>query len=189
MPMLRRLSSLSFVAALCILAACDDKDVTPEVPRPGIDVVQIPVVIHVLHNGESIGESYNLSEERILRQIEIINEDYRRKPGTRGFNDDPVGTDTKIEFVLAKQTPEGKPSNGINRIDISGIEVANLGYNVNHFGQYAYWDPKYAVNIWTIPLPGEVMCLILGSATGPLTDLPGADGVWTPGPDDKEGIL
>ena len=52
------------------------------------EVFQIPVVVHVIHSGEPIGEGYNISEEQIVSQIRVLNEDFRRKPGTRGFEED-----------------------------------------------------------------------------------------------------
>lgn len=92
---------------------------TPDGPEPGVDLIYLPVVIHIIHNGEAIGDGPNLSAERIKRQIKILNEDFRRKKGTRGYNNHPDGGDAKIEFVLARQTPGGETTNGINRIDAS----------------------------------------------------------------------
>ena len=178
-----------------ILIACSrENEISPppedsNPPEPGVDIVQLPVVIHVIHNGEEIGEGPNLSTECILRQIEIINEDFRKKEETRGYNEHPDGADSKIEFVLAKVDPESNPFNGINRIDASKETVENLGYNQNHFAQYAYWDPSQYINVWTTPLPTESECLALGVSTGPNTDLPGTQHLLLPGPNDAEGIL
>ena len=163
--------------------------ITPELPEPGIDVVSLPVVVHIVHLGEEVGEGTNLSKERILRQIEILNEDFRRKKNTRGYNEHPDGADTNIEFVLAKQNPDKQVSNGINRINSKQNSVENLGYNQNHFAQYEYWDPDSFINIWVTPLPEAAECLVLGSSTGPETDLPGTDHLTTPGPNEAEGIL
>lgn len=171
--------------------SCKEKSgiTTPEIPDPGVDVISLPVVVHILHNGETIGDGPNLSAERIKRQIEILNEDFRRKPGTRGFNDHPDGGDAKIEFVLAKQTPDGGPTNGINRIDISSIDVPQLGYIPNHYAQYVYWNPSKYINVWTTPLPESLACTILGVSTGPEIDLPGIDLLLLPEPEGAEGIL
>lgn len=173
--------------------SCEKQDAPspnePNKPLPGIDIIYIPVVVHVVHNGEPVGQSSNLSNERILRQIEILNEDFRKKEGTRGFNDLPDGGDAKIEFVLAKQTPNGEPSDGINRINSKEVNVPQLGYNQNHYAQYAYWPPAEYINIWTTPLDESLSCIVLGSATGPLTDIPGTELLLIPQPGDAEGIL
>jgi hypothetical protein len=64
-------------------------------------LMTIPIVVHVVHNGEPIGSGMNLSKAQIQAQIEVLNEDFRRKTGTPGFNDSPVGADIEIEFCLS----------------------------------------------------------------------------------------
>ena len=74
-------------------------------------IYQIPVVVHVIHNGESIGSGANISNTRVLSQIKILSDDFRRK------NADSVHTlnyfrnaaaDTQIEFVLLRKgIPKG----------------------------------------------------------------------------------
>jgi hypothetical protein len=78
---------------------------------------KIPVVIHIIHTGEPLGEGFNYSAERIESQIRTLNEDFGRKEGTPGFNSHLDGEDSQIEFVLARIDPEGNPTNGIVRID------------------------------------------------------------------------
>ena len=161
------------------------------VPDPEIDpVYHIPVVVHVLHRGEPIGEGYNLSVERITRQIDILNEDYRRKEGTRGFNNHPDGGDALIEFKLASAGPEGNKTNGINRINIEGLENPRAPNDRwSYWAWYGYWNPEYYLNIWIEPWDESTIDLVLGAATGPKTDLPGAD-LFEPGePDRAEGVI
>ncbi|AUP77788.1 M43 family zinc metalloprotease [Flavivirga eckloniae] len=174
--------------SLLLLSSCS-KDNDPEISNPKEGIFYLPVVVHIIHNGKQIGEGSNLSIERIERQIEILNEDYRKKEGTRGYNNHPDGGDAKIEFVLAKRDPEGNPFNGINRIDSTKVTVPPLGYNQNHYAQYAYWDPKDYINIWTTPLPESFECQALGLATLPETGLPGREHSSFPQPGDAEGIL
>jgi len=81
--------------------------------------IRIPVVVHVVHSNAAgtIGGSGNgnISDEQIKEQIRVLNEDYRRKSGTRGFNTNAVGADTGIEFYLATIDPDGKTTTGITR--------------------------------------------------------------------------
>jgi hypothetical protein len=187
-----KLLAILFLMLNFLLTSCSDnsEEVDPApVPTPGIGVVYLPIVVHVVHMGEPIGEGPNLSVQRIRRQIEILNEDFRKKEGTRGYNDHPDGGDAKIEFVLAKKDPEGNPINGINRINEIIIDVPVLGYNQNHYAQYAYWDPNQFINIWTTPLQDSVQCLALGIASAPETDLPGSEFLSFPQEGDAEGIL
>ncbi len=177
---------------IIFIVSCNSEErvgLVPTDPNPINEIFYLPVVVHVLHKGESIGEGANLSEKRIQRQIEILNEDFRRKEGTRGYNNDPNGGDSKIEFRLAKRDMHGKITNGINRIDMTLVNVLELGYNQNHFAQYDYWNPNNYINVWTTPLPAEADCLVLGSSTGPYTDLPGSHLLNIPGINDTEGIL
>ena len=41
----------------------------------------IPVVVHIIHNGESLGGSGNIPTGQILAQIDILNADFRRTNG------------------------------------------------------------------------------------------------------------
>lgn len=135
-------------------------------------ICSLPVVIHVLHQGEPIGEGSNISDERIFRQIEILNEDYRRKKGTKGHNEHPDGGDAKIEFVLAKKDPKGNTTIGINRIDISDIKEFTEEELIDTYASVIYWNPKEYINIWVAKL-GDVPCVLPGKATLPEIEYPG----------------
>src|SRR5690606_2093524 len=39
---------------------------------------QVPVVVHVIHNGEAVGIGSNIPDEQILSQIRVLNDDFRR---------------------------------------------------------------------------------------------------------------
>ncbi|MCH4552333.1 M43 family zinc metalloprotease [Aestuariibaculum lutulentum] len=122
-------------------------------------VVTIPVVVHVLHNGEDIGLGSNISDAQILSQIDVLNQDFRRQIGTPGYNDHPDGADIEIEFCLVQKSPEGCPTNGIDRIDIGQDGVVETdqedGYTkVNAFKPSTIWDPSSYLNIWTVAFNG-----------------------------------
>jgi len=114
-------------------------------------VLTIPLVVHVVHNGESVGSGRNISQAQVRAQIETLNEDFRRKPGTRGFNDNPIGADIEIEFCLAAIDPQGRAmaEPGIDRVnggraswsraDIEGILKPSSS-----------WSPDRYFNIWVV---------------------------------------
>lgn len=85
------------------------------IPRP---VITIPVVVHIIYNGEAIGVGANISDAQIQSQIDVLNEDFRRlntnilsvPAAFKGVSTDPL-----IQFCLAQQTPEGTITNGITR--------------------------------------------------------------------------
>jgi len=172
---------------LPVLTSCGSDATSPE---PGRDVLVLPVVVHVIHQGEPVGQGHNLSLERIQAQIQTLNQDFRKMEGTPGYNTHPDGGDAGIEFVLASTAPDGSPSNGVVRIDSTGIANPNPpGGLYDFYAHYSYWNPERYINIWTMPMPAELVDIVLGFATGPEADLPGAD-LFTPGePVQAEGIL
>ena len=68
----------------------------------------VPVVFHIIHdNGPE-----NIPDSIVYEQIDILNECFRKIPGTIG---DGAGVDTKIEFCLATIDPNGNQTTGITR--------------------------------------------------------------------------
>lgn len=124
------------------------------------EVIRIPVVVHVIHKNVSgtIGgaTNTNISEAQIESQIKVLNEDYRRKPGTLGFNNNPLGADMQIEFFLAKTDPSGKPTNGITRTYSSkssfDLDSDNGGKQVRDI---IYWPTDSYLNIYVLTLDND----------------------------------
>lgn len=77
------------------------------------EIYRVPVVVHIMHVGESIGTGSNISEAQILSGIQQLNDAFRNENG--------LGIDMGIEFHLAIQDPNGASTNGIIRYDASGI--------------------------------------------------------------------
>lgn len=133
---------------------------------------RVPVVVHVIHAGESVGEGFNYSSERIESQIRTLNEDFRRKEGSPGFNSHPDGEDTQIEFVLAQIDPQGNPTNGIVRVDQNSIHPpTGIGDFITLCSKYSYWNPEKYLNVWCwdIGLHG----IYAGKSRFPVSDLEG----------------
>jgi hypothetical protein len=120
----------------------------------------IPVVVHVVHNTRSGLEggnnNSNISTEQIKSQIEVLNEDYRRKEGTKGFSADPVSADVNIEFHLATLDPNGNPTNGITR---TYHEQASFDINTDDEKLKAiiYWPSNRYLNIWVTTLKNKYL--------------------------------
>jgi PKD repeat protein len=151
-------------------------------------IISIPVIVHIVHNGEAVGQGTNISAAQVQAQLEVLNEDFRRKPGTNGFNSSPVGADIEIEFCLAALDRNGNPMTepGINRYngrratwsrdDIEGILKPATS-----------WDPNKYYNIWTLSLGGEDE-RILGYAQFPnQSGLPGIP--LNGGPASTDGVV
>jgi hypothetical protein len=116
---------------------------------------KIPVVVHIIHNGEAEGTGRNLSDEQIISQIEVLNKDFNR------LNTDATNTPAEflsvagsieIEFVLAKQDPNGYCTTGINRIH--GNRTSWSLSLENQFKALSYWPAEDYLNIWVISFSG-----------------------------------
>lgn len=147
-------------------------------------VLTIPVVVHVIHRGEPLGDGSNIPYVQIQDQINILNEDFRRLNPDQDetlpiFQD--VAADIRIEFVLARQSPEGFATNGVTR-----TEGTQQTYSINSASTLSdlnQWPPEDYFNMWVAPLGNG----LLGYAQFPLSDLPGLEGANTN--PDTDGIV
>lgn len=113
------------------------------------DSIFIPVVVHVIwHNAEE-----NIVDRQVQSQIDVLNADFN------SLNADTINTPsyfkerhgkTNFYFRLAKQTPDGLPTNGISR----RYTTVDSGFGIDDQVQYTAaggedpWDPAHYVNIW-----------------------------------------
>ena len=158
-------------------------------------LITLPVVVHVIHNGENPGGGSNISQAQVQSQIEVLNEDFRRKPGTNGFNSDPQGADIEIEFCLAAVDPDGNllAEPGIHRVNRNTFNFSapphSAGYINNTIKPATIWDPNQYMNIWVvdtrITASGKIS---LGFAQAPSSSgLPGLS--LNAGPEQTDGIV
>lgn len=116
------------------------------------NVLTIPVVMHVLHLGESVGTGSNISDAQIQSSIDNLNDFYRGQ--TAGS---PV--DFEIEFTLAKRDPNCNPTDGINRINASSVpnySADGISFNggpgapQNTLKDLSRWPETDYFNIWIV---------------------------------------
>ncbi|MEP0985580.1 choice-of-anchor J domain-containing protein [Ekhidna sp.] len=138
--------------------------------QPFAPIYQIPVVVHVFHKGEEVGTGVNLSKERIQEQIDSLTADFRRMNADAVNTPSeflPVAADVEIEFVLAKQDPQGNPTNGIVR-----LQGSRDTYRANShrplLRSESYWPAERYLNIFVLDLE-----VFLGYASFPLTSIEG----------------
>jgi hypothetical protein len=137
-------------------------------------IITIPIVVHVIYNGQAVGTAPNISDVQVESQITVLNQDFR-KTGP-GSNTNPVGADTEIQFVLAKQDPNGNPTNGIDRVSLCKDSWTNSDIETI-LKPNTIWDPTQYLNLWTVELDDNKL---LGYAQFPegsgLIGLSGAGG-------------
>ncbi|SMG17922.1 Por secretion system C-terminal sorting domain-containing protein [Marivirga sericea] len=140
--------------------------------RKKADTLKIPVVFHIIHNGEPIGIGGNLSKSRIDRQLEILNEDFNRtnSDSTETLDEfKDIAAAFQIEFIYAKQSPDGQETDGIVRIP--GSEPTYSYQERSILSSESYWPAEEYLNIWVADLAGGS----LGWAEFPVSNLVGLE--------------
>jgi hypothetical protein len=144
-----------------------------ETQRQQDEPYQIPVVVHVIHNGEPVGTGTNISDAQIFSQLAVVNQDFKR------LNADAANTPAEfqavagsmdIEFVLAKSDPNGLCTNGIVRVQGSKSSWLRVPDDASLKSQ-SYWPSEDYLNIWVTDLSG----LSLGYAQFPVSNLEGLE--------------
>lgn len=155
-------------------------------------VYNIPVVIHIVHDGDCLGTGENITDAQAISQITVMNQDYRRMASTPGgANTTGLAVDCEINFVLAKRDPNGNPTTGVVRHQITPYSNAvadgstgpdwETNADVEAMKAATIWDPTKYLNMWTIrpgglPLTQGGLNGLLGYAQFPdATGLAGLD--------------
>lgn len=133
-------------------------DTTYSVPIINSDTTYtVQVVVHVVYFGDNKYE--NVSDEIIQSQIDALNRDFNLendishiRPEFLQFIGNP-----KIRFELAKETPKGKPTNGITRTKGNPILVPDWNPILDNIknpgaGGVVPWAPRKYLNIWVCDL-------------------------------------
>lgn len=116
------------------------------------NLLTIPIVIHVLHLGETVGTGTNISDAQIQSSIDNLNDFYRGQT-----TNSPV--DFEIEFVLAKRDPSCNVTTGINRIDASAVANYSTsgvsfnggpGANETTLKDLSRWPETDYFNVWIV---------------------------------------
>ncbi|HPM29476.1 MAG TPA: choice-of-anchor J domain-containing protein [Chryseolinea sp.] len=130
---------------------------------------QVPIVVHVIHNGEAIGIGTNISDAQIFSQLAVLNKDYQRLNADASNTPAeflPVAGNFDVEFVLAKRNPEGLATTGIVR-----TQGTRTSYTINdnyELKSTSYWPAEDYLNLWVCNITDY-----LGYAQFPVSTLDG----------------
>jgi hypothetical protein len=112
-------------------------------------VYRVPVVVHVIHNGEAVGTGTNISNAQIQSALTSLTQYYR---GTLGSS-----ADAEVEFALASLDPNCNPTTGIVRINGSAVtNYATMGLttgassNETAVKALSTWPNNHFYNIWVV---------------------------------------
>lgn len=128
-------------------------------PKSGNAVKVIPVVVHVIHNGDAIGANENISLARVQSQIAVLNEDYGQVDGSNGGPFYEFGVNTGIQFCLATKGPNGETTDGVDRVNMQTPQFTTR-QQVENLKMSTQWDPEKYLNIWTVNWGGEISNLL-----------------------------
>lgn len=136
-------------------------------------IITVPVVVHVLLPA---AQQAQVTDAIIQGQLDTLNFYYGASPANsdslRVY--EPFRTTygrSEIRFCMARRTPDGLPTTGINRI------VNNTTFNgSNNPGDVIVWNPVKYLNIWVVNMGGS----LLGYSYTP--------GTWAPG-DSHQGFV
>jgi hypothetical protein len=121
-------------------------------------IYNIPVIFHIVHNGEAVGTGTNIAKLYVDAQLQQLNNDFRKLAGTSGYNTHPFGADIMVQFCAATLGPTN------NTLAEAGIERINRNskgwtapphldtYLENTIKPNSYWDPTKYLNIWVCDL-------------------------------------
>lgn len=130
------------------------------------NVVTIPIIFHVIHNGDNVGAGENISQAQVNSQIDVLNEDFRKAFGTPGYNTHPAGADCEIEFCAAVVDPNGVilAEPGIDRRNMGQTDWQRSTGAANDIEAVlkpaTIWDPDRYCNVWTVRFGGASTSLL-----------------------------
>lgn len=119
-------------------------------------VITIPVVFHIIHNGDALGTNENISDAFIQAQLNQLNLDFsltNAEVGQIPAIFQPVAANTEIQFCLAQRKPDGTATTGINRVN-----GAKDSWTINQINATlkpsTIWDRNQYLNIWSVVFGG-----------------------------------
>lgn len=112
----------------------------------------LPIVVHIMHDGAPIGTGSNVSDAQVISAINALNADFAGAFG---------GADIDITFELAARDPEGNPSTGITRTNVSATipSFSNTGMVTTSLldpaaemavKELSHWPGEDYINVWVL---------------------------------------
>ncbi|MEO6730578.1 MAG: M43 family zinc metalloprotease [Ferruginibacter sp.] len=143
------------------------------IQRPAAANYTIPIIFHIVHNGEALGTSPNLDAALIQEQLLQLNKDFSNASNSRYASAAATG----IQFVLAQRNPTGSvlTEPGIDRINrnTKGWSDYSNGWQPSYIDAAvkpnSTWDANRYYNVWIVPKMDNGTTDLLGYSTFPAT--------------------
>ena len=152
----------------------------------------IPIIFHIISDGDPVGTAPNLSAAQINQQILQLNKDFANKSNSPYS----VAADAQIQFVLAKNDTLGNPlpEPGIDRINRSAknwLDYSADGWRATYVSDTikpkSIWQPGRYYNVWLVPRIFNEKNTILGFATFPVSS--NLQGLFSGETDSTAGVV
>jgi zinc-dependent metalloproteinase lipoprotein len=126
----------------------------------------LPVIVHVIHNGEAVGVGPNIAQGQVQSQLAVLNEDYRNTNADGALVPavyQPRRGDMEVQFVNALRDPNGNTlaEPGIDRVNRNTrgwtAPPYTQGYINSTIKTATSWDPDRYINIWVMDLGGGLL--------------------------------
>jgi hypothetical protein len=119
-------------------------------------VITIPVVFHIVHNGDALGTNENISDALVQAQLDQLNQDFSLTNSDANLIPalfQPVAANTEIQFCLAQRKPDGTATNGINRVN-GGQTSWTVSQIDGSLKPSTIWDRNQYLNVWSVVFGG-----------------------------------
>lgn len=136
-------------------------------PPAAPTVYTIPVIFHIIHNGEAVGTGSNISQAMVNSQLQVLNEDFSAS------NADIAGTpapfvptigNSQIQFCLAAVDPVGAvlAEPGIDRRNRNTAPAFaappySMAYTDATIKPATSWNPLNYFNLWVADMSGGLL--------------------------------
>lgn len=144
------------------------------------EVIYIPVVFHIVHNGDPIGSGENISDAQVISQIDALNRDFALLNADAATIPDiykPIAANTNIQFCLAQFDPNGAPTTGIIRHSLSAASWDEPEIE-STLKPSTIWNRNNYLNIWSVRMGGGLISDgVLAYAQFPFWGSANTDGV------------
>ncbi len=130
------------------------KVLSPQKSESSNELYTIPVIIHVVHNGEiPIGEDGNKSDDEIIAIFENGSDRFRHTSGYV-YENPNSGVDTEIEFCLATIDPNGNYTSGIIRHFDPYNATRSAYQSIGDLAEIYNWPEDEYMNLYLVQSPG-----------------------------------
>lgn len=146
-----------------------------------VNTVWIPVVFHIVHNGDAIGSGENITDAQASSQLEAMNLDYNAlDPYLSNIPSAfaPLVGTVNVKFCLAKFDENGDPTTGIIRHQFANVSWDTETDIDNTLKPATIWDHTKYLNVWSVRMGGSLLSTgVLAYATLPYSMTATDDGV------------